>query len=313
MFGIACGGYYKCLLCTLIFNNDSWLQHWSFHQNGLVNGNQVNGIPPPSTTSKTPSKLLKPQPAIIPQEPKVKNLQFILECFQRDCQKNYKLEKPGFLNIDDNTNLAQQNLEHLEAMPDRLHCFTILKSFFNEILESQFFSRSLFEKWQQSKFEDQKDEDLSGLLGIQMSNFNITKWRKFFINWRKTILPFIKYNGAILQQCLESLNVISFLLYDTDAKTPDKKFRMVVACFTFTSFVQYLTPKLNSSLYLHMLAKHFPEIYCDDASLSFEAMSCDRTEGWFAIAKKLMKGNSNRQSHNALQTVVCFYKNFNFW
>ena len=82
LFGIACGGYYKCLLCTLIFNNVRlqvvalvvpWRDSSSFDYLQVQN------------TIRTK---LKPQSTILPEEPKVKNLLFILECNGNDSVKN---------------------------------------------------------------------------------------------------------------------------------------------------------------------------------------------------------------------------------
>ena len=78
---------------------------------GCSTGRSVKGFLQVQNTIWTK---LKPQSTILPEEPKVKNLLFILECNGNDSQKNYELEQPRFLKTDDQ-HLNYEALEVTEA------------------------------------------------------------------------------------------------------------------------------------------------------------------------------------------------------
>ena len=236
-----------------------------------------------------------------------KTLQYIQSHLrQTNSAGSLGINAPGFLDL--NKNLDQQHLEQFKAGYDRLHVLGIGKSIFNKLMEHKWINIYNFRQWLAEEPPRTSKGNRIYFCRKTEKDLNSTQWRKLFINSKQTIEPFLNDSDGSKTEILRIICAcyadLAFLCYDETEKTLQKKMRFLVASFFLHKSVLQAFPSLKSSLYLHTLVTHMAENYVKADGVAFADVASDRNEGWFAIAKRVLKHNTNRKTENSLHHLV---------
>ena len=139
------------------------------------------------------------------------------------------------------------------------------------------------------------------------SDFNSSDWRKFFLLFETTLLPFINDNPskAICQKLCLLINELSYLLYVPSSPTTNQRRRYLLSSYLLFMHITEHFRQLLKTLYTHYLISCMCERFIEaDFELSAPQASTESGESFFARLKKDYRNSNHHTGSREASTIA---------